>query len=45
MAQFLGTSSYVENFTKFKGYEVYQPKKGTGAVIRSEFMEMVLQSI
>ena len=45
MAQFLGTSSYVEDFTKFKGYEAYQPKKGTGAVIRSEFMEKALQSI
>lgn len=45
VAQFLGTSSYVEDFTKFKGYEAYQLKKGTGAVIRSEFMEKALQSI
>lgn len=44
VAQFLGTSSYVEDFTKFKGYEAYQPKKGTGAVIRSEYVTVSKKS-
>lgn len=44
VAQFLGTSSYVEDFTKFKGYEAYHPKKGTGAVIRSEYVTVSKKS-
>lgn len=44
VAQFLGTSSYVKDFTKFKGYESYQSKKGTSAIIRSEYITISKKS-
>ena len=44
VVRFLGTPSYVEDFTKFKGFEAYHPKKGTSAVIRSEYVTVSKKS-